>query len=79
MAEEKTLDTVEPGNTVCITQLRESNPALFRKLHAMGLVSGNSVTVVGRAPLGDPISISTLGYVLSLRLAEAREISVALA
>ena len=71
-----TLDTVAPGTTVQVCHLGQSNPKLFCKLHAMGLVSGSSVTVVGRAPLGDPISISTLGYQLSLRLAEARSIGV---
>lgn len=72
----RTLDTIEPGCTVSITALSERNPMLFRKLHAMGLVAGAFATVLRRAPLGDPISISTLGYVLSLRLSEAREISV---
>lgn len=71
-----TLDTIEPGTTVVVQQLAASNPELYCKLHAMGLVSGSSVTVVGRAPLGDPISVSTMGYQLSLRLAEARSIGV---
>ncbi|MCB0358968.1 MAG: ferrous iron transport protein A, partial [Bdellovibrionales bacterium] len=64
-----TLDTVEPGQTVCVTQLRRNNPALFRKLHAMGLVAGSVITVLRRAPFGDPISVTTLGYTLSLWLA----------
>lgn len=73
----ETLDVIEPGRTVEISGIQESNPALYRKLHAMGLVSGNSLTVIGRAPFGDPISISTLGYTLSLRISEARHVSVA--
>lgn len=73
----ETLDVVEPGTTVEISGIEQSNPALYRKLHAMGLVMGNSLTVMGRAPLGDPISISTLGYILSLRVSEARHVSVA--
>ncbi len=76
-ANSDTLDTVLPGTTVRITKLQETNPKLYRKLNAMGLISGSSVTVLGRAPFGDPISISTLGYMLSLRLNEARQIVVA--
>jgi len=71
-----TLASVSPGQTVRVTELQETNPELYRKLHAMGIVSGSSVTVIGRAPFGDPISVSTLGYVLSLRRTEASHIGV---
>ncbi len=71
-----TLDAVTPGTTVCVAGLEASNPSLFRKLHAMGVIAGRMLTVIGRAPFGDPISISTLGYKLSLRLSEARSIRV---
>jgi ferrous iron transport protein A len=74
-----TLDSVRPGNRVRIESISESNPELFRKLHVMGVYAGAIATVVCRAPLGDPISISTLGYVLSLRLSEAHNITVSLA
>lgn len=71
-----TLDQVETGATVRVTKIFETNPHLYRKLHAMGVVCGNALKVIGRAPLGDPINISTLGYTLSLRASEAREIGV---
>ena len=75
---ETTLDAISPGSTVTITELRCENPYLYRKLSAMGLVAGRIVKVMRCAPLGDPISISTLGYTLSLRLSEAREVVVTL-
>lgn len=71
-----TLDTVAPGASVQVSSLTEANPQLYRKLHAMGVVAGKALTVLRRAPFGDPISISVLGYTLSLRLSEARHIIV---
>jgi Fe2+ transport system protein FeoA len=71
-----TLDKIAPGQTVRVKSLSSVNPELFRKLHAMGVVAGGKITVVGRAPFGDPISIQTLGYTLSLRNSEASHIEV---
>lgn len=71
-----TLDRVKPGASVKIDSISSSNPELFRKLHVMGIYRDSTATVLAKAPLGDPISISTLGYVLSLRLSEARAITV---
>ena len=72
----KTLDQVAPGTTVEVQKLSTRNPELYRKLHAMGLVAGRALKVLRKAPFGDPISISTLGYTLSLRLSEANLIEV---
>lgn len=41
------------------------------KLMEMGLISGKVLTVLFRAPLGDPIAVDIDGYVLSLRTEEA--------
>ena len=72
----RTLDVVEPGATVVIKSLQDSNPQLYRKLICMGLVAGRALEVLKKAPFGDPIAISALGYTLSLRLSEARLITV---
>ncbi|TAG13119.1 MAG: ferrous iron transport protein A [Sphingobacteriia bacterium] len=50
---------------------------IFIKLMEMGCVPGEKVKVEQVAPLGDPISISVSGYMLSLRLSEADSIFVA--
>ena len=42
----------------------------------MGLVSGKKLKVLFRAPFGDPIAIDLGGSVLSLRLDEAKLITV---
>ncbi len=49
---------------------------LHLKLMEMGCLPGEIVSVEQIAPLGDPVSISVAGYVLSLRLDEAEHIIV---
>jgi ferrous iron transport protein A len=43
----------------------------------MGLTPGVEVTVVGTAPLGDPIELELRGYRLSIRRNEAARVVVA--
>jgi Fe2+ transport system protein FeoA len=52
-------------------------PGLRRRLLEMGLCGGCRVTVVRRAPLGDPIELELRGYHLSLRADQARLVTVA--
>ena len=42
----------------------------------MGLIPGSSVSVVGRAPLRDPIAVRLSGVTISLRNSEANFIKV---
>jgi Fe2+ transport system protein FeoA len=49
---------------------------LRRRLLEMGLVPGTHVSVLRRAPLGDPIEFSAHGYLLSVRVAEACHVVV---
>jgi len=72
-----TLDGIADGRTVEVSSVSDQNPSLSKKLAAMGIVAGGELKVLGRAPLGCPISVSTLGYQLSLRVSEASHISVA--
>ncbi|MBS1653651.1 MAG: ferrous iron transport protein A [Bacteroidetes bacterium] len=53
-----------------------NNNEIFLKLMEMGCVPGEKIVVDQVAPLGDPISISVSGYILSLRLNEAENIIV---
>jgi len=72
-----TLDKLTLGQKAVVKSVCESEPRLCCKLNSMGIVQGQEVTLKQRAPLGgDPISISTLGYTLSLRVCEAQAIEV---
>jgi len=51
-------------------------PALRRRLRAMGFVAGTEVLVRRCAPMGDPVAYDLLGYCLSLRKEEAALVMV---
>lgn len=50
---------------------------LGRRIRDMGLIPGALVTVVGRAPLKDPVALRMKGCTLTLRNSEADLIMVA--
>ena len=47
-------------------------PDFRRRLFAVGDPPGAEVTLVKKAPLGDPIEVTLRGYQLTLRKAEAQ-------
>ena len=49
---------------------------LGRRIREMGLVPGTEVTVIGRAPLNDPVALRIMGGTLTLRNNEADFIMV---
>ena len=49
---------------------------LGRRIRDMGLVPGTPVTVVGRAPLKDPVALRLRDFTLTLRNNEAELITV---
>ena len=51
-------------------------PDIKTRLAEMGLVKDTIVTIVKKAPLGDPIEISVRGYSLCIRATEAEHFSV---
>jgi ferrous iron transport protein A len=46
------------------------------RLMEMGLTPGTMVTMVGQAPLGDPLEVEVRGYRLSVRRSEAARVDV---
>ena len=51
---------------------------ISRRIRDMGLIPGTKVSVVGRAPLKDPVALRLAGVTISLRNNEADHIKVAL-
>jgi Fe2+ transport system protein FeoA len=72
---EKKLSELKPGEKGIITRVTGSG-AIRRRLLDMGLVKGTEVTMVRKAPLGDPIEFLLKGYNLSLRKAESDNVYV---
>lgn len=70
----KKLSEVPIGAQVKIHSLTDDHIVL--KLMEMGCLPGEVLSVVNKAPWGDPISIQISGYLLSLRIDEAEKINV---
>ncbi|MHC1789429.1 FeoA family protein [Solidesulfovibrio sp.] len=47
-----------------------------RRIRDMGLVPGTEVSVIGRAPLRDPVALRIKAFTLTLRNSEADNITV---
>lgn len=72
---ELTLDRVEIGGTCKIMTVGGEGP-LRRRLLDMGLTPRTEIRVVKAAPMGDPIELSLRDYSLTLRLDEAKKLTV---
>ena len=68
------LSLVKLNEVVTITSLVDSY--LKPRMTELGLVTGKKLRVLFKAPFGGPIAIDLGGYVLSLRLDEAKLIIV---
>jgi Fe2+ transport system protein FeoA len=68
------LSTIQPGKSAIVNEIADS--VLRPKLMEMGVINGQELTVLFRAPFGDPIAVDVNGYMLSLRLDEAALIQV---
>lgn len=72
-----TLDKLKTGQSAKITAVGGEG-ALRNRLLDMGLIPKTTLTLQKIAPLGDPIEIRVRGYELTLRLEDAKKITVAL-
>src|SRR5262245_52780041 len=70
-----TLDMLRSGQTATISAL-EGDGADIRRLLEMGLLPGETVELIGRAPLGDPLAVHVHGGRLAVRKADAKRIRV---
>jgi ferrous iron transport protein A len=70
-----TLDRLPLGGRGVIRQV-DGADTLVQRLMEMGLLDGQTVDVIGVAPLGDPIEIQLGDYRLSLRRSEAARIRI---
>jgi len=69
------LSELATGSDAVISSFTTNAPGLLR-LRELGVLPGTRITLVRRAPLGDPIEISVRGSLLSLRQQEAELIDV---
>lgn len=72
---EISLKELKRGERAIVKGIGGSGP-IRRRLVDMGITPGAEVTMRKVAPLGDPVEINIRGYELSLRKAEADQITV---
>lgn len=71
----ETLDSLSPGQRAVISDV-SGDDAISVRLMEMGLLDGEEIELIGRAPLGDPLEFLIRGYRLSLRAEEARRVLI---
>ncbi len=69
------LGDLQPGQTGVIQFLDDSDPFLFR-LAELGFVPGETVEVLKRAPLGDPLEVKVMESSMCIRMEQARRIEM---
>ena len=69
------ISDLQPGTRFRITGFR-SNTDYEAQLRRLGMVPGTQVTLLRRAPLGDPVEVRLRGYSLALRPSEADEVAI---
>ncbi len=71
----RSLASLKAGQTGTVSGFTRED-IVTQRLMQLGVLEGATVDVVRRAPAGDPIEIRILGYMLSLRTAEAETILI---
>lgn len=69
------LRSLEAGQTAYVAKI-QAHDELARRIIDMGLRPGAKITVLGRAPLRDPVALKLQDVTISLRNSEADHIMV---
>ncbi|MFN7625830.1 MAG: ferrous iron transport protein A [Pirellula sp.] len=70
-----TLSELQIGEKGVIADVVGSDNVAARLLE-MGLLPGETIEVIGRAPMGDPTEYSVVGYRISLRKVESARVQI---
>ncbi|WP_130811579.1 ferrous iron transport protein B [Olsenella sp. Marseille-P4559] len=71
-----TLNRLEIGKDAVVSSVDCEEKSLRQHIFDMGLTPGTEVTMVKYAPMGDPLEIRLRGYELTIRAADAAQISL---
>jgi ferrous iron transport protein A len=72
-----TLSELSPGQTAVVDEV-VGDDSLASRLMEMGILDGEPIEVIGRAPMGDPTEYALRGYRISLRRNESDRVLVSL-
>ena len=70
-----TLTTLQKGEKAQILQI-SSRGELGRRIRDMGLIPGVAITMLGRAPMGDPLALRVADTTVAIRKREAQSILI---
>ncbi len=71
----RTLADLKPGESG-VVDIVGGEDALHRHLLDMGITPGVKILLQKTAPMGDPVELHLRGYALTLRLEDAKKISI---
>ena len=71
----RTLAELAVGHSATVLEVIGDDSISIR-LMEMGITEGEQVSLVGRAPFGDPLEIKVRGYRLSVRSVEAKRVAI---
>ena len=71
----ETIADLEPGDDAVIRDFTSSDDSLLR-FRELGMLPGTPISLIRRAPLGDPLELSVRGSLLSVRAHEAKLIEI---
>lgn len=69
------LDELRQGESAVIIEI-VGDDVIASRLMEMGLIEGEPISMVGRAPMGDPTEYAVQGYRISLRTNESTRVIV---
>lgn len=71
----RTLKDLNVGETAYVAKLTGEG-AVRRRIMDMGITKNTELTIIKKAPLGDPLEITVRGYELTIRKSDAQMIEV---
>lgn len=72
----RTLDELAVGASAQVAAVVGDDQIALRLLE-MGILEGEPVELIGRAPWGDPLDVRVRGYRVSIRRTEAQRVQLA--
>ncbi len=61
------LSELQQGKAATIVELSELSPDVRKKLMVMGMLPKTEVTLIRRAPMGDPLQVEVRGVSIAIR------------
>lgn len=71
-----TLQDIQSGNSYVVKGISTLDQSLISKILALGIVPGEKVELMHRAPLGDPMQVRAGSTYISIRRADGRFVEI---